>query len=170
MKYCPTCKKIIATDAQICDSCSKSLTDISAESVVTVATVKGRSVSFIENALKDEGVPCHFAKTDGNIYNDLNAKVNAESDFSLLVPFEYYNKAFNVCLGIGVVEPEDRLVEETEVSDDTTTKTYEEKFEEKNGVKHRTWQMIWMIIFIVAGCLIIWGIDFIAEFIKSFFI
>ena len=170
MKYCPTCKKIINKDTSVCDCCQKNLTEISAESIVTVATVKGKSVSFVENALKDEGIPCSFAKTDGNIYNDLNAKVSAESDFRLLVPFEYYNKTFNVCVALGVSEPEDRLVEETEDDVAAETKTYEEKFEEKNGVKHRTWQMVWMIVFIVAACLIIWGIDFVADFIKSFFI
>ncbi len=168
MKYCSTCKRIV--DSDTCNHCGCACVDIAQESIVCVTSVKGRSVTLLEHALKDVGIPCSFAKTDGDIYNELNAKVNAESDFNLLVPFEYYQKAFDVCVGMGYVNPEDRLVPESDVEDETPSKTYEEKFEEKNGVKHRTWNMVWMIIFIVAACLIIWGIDFIAEFIKSFFI
>lgn len=170
MKYCSFCNKIISQDTDACDTCNKAVSDISCDSIVCVATVKGRAVNILENALKDSGIPCSFKKTDGDVYNELNAKVNAESDFNLLVPFEYYNKAFDVCVGMGFASPEDRLIPDTEEDSDAPTKSYEEKFEEKNGVKHRTWQMVWMIIFIVAACLIIWGIDFLAEFIKSFFI
>ncbi len=168
MKYCSSCKRIINADSELCGLCGKNIADISPESIVCVTVVKGRSISILENALKDMGIPCSFAKTDGDIYNELNAKVNAESDFNLFVPFEYYQKAFDTCVGIGFASPEERLVPETDDSVEASAKSYEEKFEEKNGVKHRTWQMIWMIIFIVAACLIIWGIDWIAHFFNPY--
>lgn len=168
MKYCSSCKRIINTNADVCDFCSKNTEEISGESIVGVTTVKGKTIAMLENALKDLGIPCSFVKTDGDIYNELNAKVNAESDFKLLVPFEYYQKAFDVCVGMGFVSPEDRLIPEAENNSDTPSKSYEEKFEEKNGLKHRTWQMIWMIVFIVAACLVIWGIDWIAHFFNPY--
>ncbi|MBQ8001148.1 MAG: hypothetical protein IJ298_08140 [Ruminococcus sp.] len=168
MKYCSSCKHIVNSDAQQCDLCSGAVADISPESAVCVVTVKGRMISLLENPLKDVGIPCSFVKTEGDVYNELNAKVNAESDFDLLVPFEYYRKAFDVCLGLGFVSPEDRLVPESEDTSSAPTQTYEEKFEQKNGVKHRTWQMIWMILFIIAACLVIWGIDFVAHYFNPY--
>ncbi len=168
MKYCPSCKRIIDADTAVCDLCSCAVTDITPESIVCVATLKGKTVSLLENALKDVGIPCSFARTDGDIYNELNAKVNAESDFNLLVPFEYYQKAFDICVGMGFASPEDRLIPEAEDEEETPAKSYEEKFEEKNGVKHRTWQMIWMLVFIVAACLLIWGIDWIAHYFNPY--
>lgn len=168
MKYCSSCKRIINEDVNVCDRCSNSVTEITSESFVFVTNIKGMTVSLLENALKDKGIPFSFEKTDGNIYNELNAKVNAESNFNLLVPFEYYHKAFDVCVGMGFASPDDRLVPETEIIEESTAKTYEEKFEEKNGVKHRTWQMIWMIVFIILACLVIWGIDWIAHFFNPY--
>ncbi len=168
MKYCSSCKRFINTDTAVCDRCNSVVADITPETFVFVATLKGRTVSLLENALKDVGIPCSFAKTDGDIYNELNAKVNAESDFNLLVPFEYYHKAFDVCVGMGMALPEDRLIPEAEGKEETPAKSYEEKFLEKNGVKHRTWQMIWMIVFIVAACLVIWGIDWIAHYFNPY--
>lgn len=169
MKYCSSCKRIVPDGVDVCDVCNNKSTDINSDSIVIVTTVKGKAVSIIDSALKDAGVFCSFERTDGNIYNEFNAKVNAESDFRLLVPFEMYGKAFDICAGIGLVKPEDRLVPIEEADTDEGNKTYEEKFEEVNGVKRSTWQMLWIVIFIVAACLLIWGVDWVAEYIKSLF-
>lgn len=168
MKYCPSCKSIITDDADACQNCSAQVADISADSAVTVATVKGTSVAILESSLKDTGIPCVFEKLGDDIYNELNAKVSAESDYKVLVPFEFYGKAFDICVGFGFAQSSDRLVPESDSdASDESAQTYDEKFEAVNGVKHRTWQMVWMVIFIVAACLLIWGVDWIAELIKG---
>ena len=170
MKYCSSCKSIMDNEAQECSLCKGALCELTEEAIVTVALIKGTAVKLLEPALKDAGIPCVFENTDGNVYNEYNFKVSAESDYKLLVPFEMYNKAFNVCEGFGFVNPEDRLIPEDAQSDDGDKRTYNEKFEAKTGVRHQTWQTISIILFIIAACLVIWGIDFVAEYIKGLFI
>lgn len=168
MKYCSSCKSIITEDTDKCPVCHKASEDISETSAVTVTTVKGNVISVLEPALKDAGIPCRFEKKDGSIYNEYNIKISAESDFRVLVPFEMYNKAFDVCEGFGFVKSEDRLIPDDENAG-SDNRSYNEKFESATGVKHRTWQMLSIVAFIVLACLLIWGVDFIAEWIKGMF-
>ena len=168
MKYCSSCKSIIIDDAEKCGVCHRNTENIAPDSTVTVAIVKGVAVSVLEPALKDAGVPCCFEKKDGSIYNAYNIKVSAESDFRVLVPFEMYNTAFDVCKGFGFVKDEDRLIPEDE-SAEVDTRSYNEKFEAATGVKHRSWQMAGIIAFVVLACLVIWGVDFLAQWVKGMF-
>ena len=168
MKYCSSCKSLINEEAEVCSCCGGALSKTLPESVVTVAVVKGTAVSILESALKAEGIPCSFEKTDSDIYNAYNAKVSADSDNKVLVPFEMYHKAFDVCEGFGFVKEEDRLLpEEEEV--DTDNRSYDEKFEAGTGMKHRTWSMLGIIIFVVLACVVVWGVDMVAEFFKKLF-
>lgn len=169
MKYCSSCKSIINENENNCPHCEGNLCELTQDASVTVAVVKGTAVSVLEPALKNEGIPCVFEKTDKDVYNVYNVKVSAESTHKVLVPFEMYNKAFDVCLGFGFVNPEDRLIPETEQETEENSRTYNEKFESKTGVKHRTWQMLSIVLFVVAACLVIWGVDYLAEFIKGLF-
>jgi len=166
MKYCSSCKRIITNDEEKCSLCHRETEDIAYNSTVTVAVIKGVAVSVLEPALKDVGIPCRFEKKDGSIYNEYNIKVSAESDFRVLVPFEMYNKAFDVCRGFGFVKDEDRLIPQDE-DENTDNRSYNEKFEASTGIKHRTWQMGGIIAFIILACLVIWGVDFLAEWIKG---
>ncbi len=169
MKYCCACKKIIKEETDKCSVCSGAVEEVTPNAIVTVAVVKGTSVKILESALKDAGVPCAFEKTDGNVYNEYNIKVSAESDNKVLVPFEMYNKAFDICEGFGFVSPEDRLIDEDSQDVNEDNRSYNEKFEAKTGMKHQTWQMLSIVLFVIVACLVIWGIDFAAEFIKSLF-
>ncbi|MBE6737660.1 MAG: hypothetical protein E7566_03260 [Ruminococcaceae bacterium] len=166
MKYCSSCKSIIKEDTDKCSVCKRTVEKIYDEATVTVAEVKGVSISVLEPALKDVGIPCRFEKRDGSVYNDYNVKVSAESNFKVLVPFEMYNKAFDVCEGFGFVNEEDRLVSNDE-NEDTDNRSYNEKFEAGTGVKHRTWQMAGIVAFVIIACLVIWGVDFVAQWIKE---
>ena len=168
MKYCEKCKSLISEETLSCPECGKTLVKAENESIICLATVKGRAISLLEPALKDEGVPCAFENAEGETYNTFNVAVSAESDFILLIPFEYYTRAFNVCLGMGIVEEEDRLIEAFDEDNDTkAVETYEETFERVNGVKKRTWTVIWVILFIVLACIAVWGVDAVAYLIKS---
>lgn len=168
MKYCSSCKKIIIDDSESCAVCGGETESISPESIVTVAVVKGTSVNILEPSLKEAGIPCGFENTSADVYNSYNAKVSADSDHKVLVPFEMYNRAFDVCEGFGFVKEEDRLIPDTE-DENTDNRTYEEKFEAGTGMKHRTWSMLGIILFVVLACVVIWGVDFVAEFIKKLF-
>ncbi len=166
MKYCADCKALIDDRETNCPACSKKLSEAEAESIVVLTKVKGRNVSTLEPLMKEKGIPCFFVSAEGQVYNSYNFKVAAESEQKLMVPMEYYSKAFDICLGMDLVKEEDRLFE-AEEEEEEDSKTYNEKFEEKTGVKHSTWQLVWIVLFIVVACLVIWGIDFIAELIKT---
>lgn len=168
MKYCSSCNGIVNEEAELCTNCGGALSSLSSESIVSVAVVKGTAVSVLEPALKSEGIPCSFEKTDSDIYNAYNAKVSADSDNKVLVPFEMYHRAFDVCEGFGFVKEEDRLLPDTK-EENTDNRSYEEKFEAGTGMKHRTWSMLGIILFVVLACVVIWGVDFAAEFFKKLF-
>ncbi len=166
MKYCSSCKSIVLEDADKCSVCNHTTEELYDEATVTVAVVKGFAISVLEPALKDVGIPCRFEKKDGSVYNEYNAKVSSESDFKVLVPFEMYNKAFDVCEGFGFVCEEQRLIS-VDANANEDNRSYNEKFEAGTGVKHRTWQMAGIIAFVILACLVIWGVDFIAQWVKT---
>lgn len=163
MKYCTQCYKLINGD--VCD-CSGELQECNAQTAVKVASVKGNLKPIVEPALKDKGIPCEFFNPEKDIYTQFNGKVNRETEYFLLVPFEFYSEAFDICVGLGVAEPDDKINVEmsTQVSDN---KDYDQRFEEATGTKRKSFTVLWIILFIVAGCLVIWGIDLIAALIKS---
>lgn len=169
MKYCSSCKKIFKDETDTCPECNKKAEKVQSTDAVEIIKVKGKNISLLESALKENGVPCAFECPEGDVYNAYNLKVNSEKEYELMVPFEFYTCAFNTLLSMNLVEEEERLVEETE-QEEARTESYDEKFEKKNGIKHQTWTVIWVILFIVAACLAIWGIDAIAYFIKYYFI
>lgn len=102
-----------------------------------------------------------------DVYNQYNPKVHAETRFSLLVPFEFYSEAFDICVGLGVADPEEKLQvdESTQASEDN--KTYDERFEEATGSKRSSFRFLWIVLFIIVACLLIWGVDLIAALIKN---
>ncbi len=167
MKYCEKCKSLFECETETCPKCGKVLTEAENESIIALATVKGRAVALLEPMLKDEGIPCAFKNSEGETYNTYNIAVSAESDFELLIPFEYYTRAFNICLSMNIVEEEDRLIEDTEGKSEEAHETYDEAFERVNGMKKRTWTIIWVILFIVLACIAVWGVEWIAAIIRS---
>ena len=166
MKYCEKCLSISASD-DVCTCGNDKLKDLEKTSGVKVAIVKGSLRAIVEPQLKDKGIPCEFFNPEMDVYNQYNPKVNAETEFSLLVPFEFYSEAFDVCVGLGLADPEDKIQvdESTQLSGED--KTYDERFEEATGTKRKSFTILWIILFIVVACLVIWGIDLIAALIKG---
>ena len=95
MKYCEKCHTII-TEGETCTCGSNKLSELKAQSGVKVADVKGSLRSIAEPALKEKGIPCEFFNPEKDIYTQYNPKVNRETNYSLIVPFELYNEAFEV--------------------------------------------------------------------------
>lgn len=166
MKYCKKCYEII-DEGEVCTCGSSEINNCSAQSSVKVAEVKGSLRAIVEPALKEKGIPCEFFNPEMDIYTQYNPKVNRETDFSLLVPFEFYSEAFDICVGLGLADPEKKaeIDENSQASGDG--KTYDERFEEATGTKRKSFQILWIIIFIVVACLLIWGVDLIAALIKN---
>lgn len=166
MKYCENCRQLL-NDNEVCTCESNKQKDLTPQSGVKIANVKGSLRAIVEPALKDKGIPCEFFNGEMDVYNQYNPKVHAETEFSLLVPFEFYSEAFDICVGLGVADPEEKLQvdEGTQASEDN--KTYDERFEEATGSKRSSFRFLWIVLFIIVACLLIWGVDLIAALIKN---
>ena len=166
MKYCEKCYELI-NEGEGCSACGSEAKECKAQSSVKIAEVKGSIRAIVEPALKEKGIPCEFFNPEMDIYTQYNPKVNAETDFALLVPFEFYNEAYEICIGLGVADPDKKLEvdEATQILDDN--KTYDQRFEEATGTKRKAFQVLWIVLFIVVACLLIWGVDLIAALIKN---
>ena len=165
MKYCTKCFEIV-NDTKACSCGADSLKDCTKDTSVKVTNVKGSLRAIAEPAFKEKGIPFQFYNPEKDIYTQYNAKVNAETDFSLLVPFEFYDEAFELCVTLGLAEPENKV----QVDASTQSKSensYDQRFEEATGAKHKFFRILWIVIFIVVACLLIWGIDFIAALVKN---
>lgn len=165
MKYCTKCHEMI-NDKDVC-TCGGKAEECKAQSSVKVTEVKGSLRVILEPALKEKGIPCEFFNPEMDIYTQYNPKVNSETQFSLLVPFEFYDEAFEVCVGLGLAQPDDKIEVDESTQAVADNKTYDERFEEATGTKRKSFQVFWIILIIIAACLIIWGIDFIAAFFKG---
>lgn len=165
MKYCTKCYKL--TDEGEACPCGGATEPCNSQSSVKVADVKGSLRAIVEPALKEAGIPCEFFNPEQDVYNQYNAKVSAETDFALLVPFEFYSAAFEVCVGLGVADPDEKVEVEESTQAEADGKTYDERFEETTGTKRKSFQILWIILFIVVACLLIWGVDLIAALIKN---
>lgn len=166
MKYCAKCYELIK-DGEVCSCCGGALKDCQPQSSVKVTEVKGSLRALVESALKEKGIPCEFHNPEKDIYTQYNAKVSVETGYDLLVPFEFYSSAFEVCVGLGLADPDKKLEVEESAQAKTDGKNYDERFEEVTGTKRRVFQVLWIVLFIVAACLIIWGVDLIAALIKN---
>lgn len=166
MKYCKKCYSLVK-DGDICSACGGECQLCTKDSSVAVAKVKGGIRSLVEPAFKEKGIPCEFFNPEKDIYTQLNAKVGAETEYNLLVPFEFYDEAFEVCVGLGVVNPDDKIEIDAELQSKLDGKTYDEKFTEATGTTPKVFKIIWIILFIVVACLLIFGVDIIANFVRE---
>lgn len=165
MKYCKKCYEII-NEGEAC-ACGGKAEDCTPQSSVKVTGVKGSLRGVVEASLKEKGIPCEFFNPEMDIYTQYNTKVNAETEFSLLVPFEFYSEAFDICVGLGIAEPENKIEIDENTQSATNGKNYEERFEEATGTKRKVFQILWIVLFIVVACLLIWGVDLVAAIIKN---
>ncbi len=165
MKYCEKCYELI-NEGKEC-SCGGNAKECKPQSSVKVIEVKGSLRAIVEPALKEKGIPCEFFNPKKDIYTQYNAKVSAETGFSLLVPFEFYSEAFDICVGLGLADPDKKLQVVESSQSATDGKTYDERLEETTGTKRKSFQILWIILFIVVACLLIWGVDLIAALIKN---
>ena len=166
MKYCTKCYKLIS-EGETCSVCGGELQTCEAQSSVKVAEVKGSLRAIVEPSLKDKGIPCEFYNPEKDIYTQYNAKVSSETNFTLLVPFEFYNESFEICVGLGVASPEEKIQVSEDTQADSEGKTYDQRFEEATGTNRKSFTIVWIILFIVVACLLIWGVEFLAMLIKG---
>lgn len=166
MKYCSKCYEMI-NEGDTCPVCGRKVKACEPQSSVKVTKVKGSLKSMLEPALIEKGIPFQYFNPEMDIYTQFNTKVKAETEYVLLVPFEFYSEAFDVCVGLGLADSDDKIILDESTQLKADGKNYDQRFEESTGTKRKVVQIIWIVIFIVAACLIIWGVEFAAEYFKG---
>lgn len=171
MKYCKKCKHIHNDTENLCINCKKSLLEITDENTpVYLISADGFELKRIKAALEDCGIPSDSVAKDPKISAEAVTGFNyAESD--ILVPFSAYEKAYDVCVGIGAIKAdgEEIIDGDVDVPTNSGAKSIDEQFEEMSGAKRTTVRVVSAILFLLLVALVIYGTDFIMEFIKNLF-
>ena len=166
MKYCKKCKHIHDDQFEICTECRKPqrLYPIEEENTpVFLLSASGFEIGRVQAALESGGIPSDSVSRKNNISADAvtGSDIN---DRDILVPFSAYEKAYDICVGIGAIKPEGETI--TIQEPDAAA---EDEQEEMSPAKRTTVKILSAILLIIMFCLVIWGTDFIAEFLTGLF-
>ena len=161
MKICPKCKKIYDESEVTCSDCRKKLKNIENKNTpVGVCKVSGVDRMRVHAALEDAGIPSGEQR--------VKSKVSAEA---ITVPYQVYDKALDICIGIGVVD-DDTIDEKTKEDIESKKEQYDkdiEEFEEMTPKKRTLVRIVSALLLILIFCLFIWGADWLIDFIKTLF-
>ncbi len=164
MKYCKKCKRVYQDEMEYCTSCRSRkpllpLTDSSTPVYLTSAD--GFERERIQTALTDNGIPNDSVIVEEDIM-PASVKGYSSSWRDILVPYSAYDKAYDICVGIGAVklEGEEKIIDEEPPA---------EEFEDMPPAKRTTVKILSAILFIIVAALIIFGTDAITGFIKGLF-
>lgn len=174
MKYCPKCKKLHKDNEEFCSECKKKrLVEITEKNTpVRVCKANGVDKERVRAALSDAGIP-----SDEMRVKDVSAHAvtgNDMSEATVLVPYQAYNKAYEICVGIGAIKPEDaedisdELIYDIESKKETLDKDIEE-FEDMPASKRTFVRIVSAILLVAMFCGLIWGFDYLLEFLKGLF-
>lgn len=167
MKYCPKCKKLYNDTDMVCacDDCKKKTLETIVDEATSVYLCDGDVIERdrVQAALEDSGIPSTYARHMVSGNSQVVTGVDLDN-FDILVPYELYEKAYDVAVGIGAIK-----IEGTEIVDDNYDPAVTEEFEEMSRSKRTTVRVLSAILFIIVLALIIYGTDFITAFIKSLF-
>ena len=164
MKYCNKCKRTYDDSQERCTNCKskKPLLPIEDENTpVYLISADGFERERIQTALTDNGIPSDSIIREEDIMPKA-VKGYSTSWRDILVPYSAYDKAYDICVGIGAVKPEGevKVIEEEAEA---------EEFEDMPPAKRTTVKIISAILFIIIASMVIFGTDAITGFIKGLF-
>ena len=142
MKICPKCKKIYDDSEATCSDCRKKLKNIENKNTpVGVCKVSGVDRMRVHAALEDAGIPSGEQR--------VKSKVSAEaitggdlSDVIITVPYQAYDKALDICIGIGVVD-DDTIDEKTKEDIESKKEQYDKDIGTQGRSGVHGFQSIW---------------------------
>ena len=167
MKYCPKCKRLYNDEAESCtrrECKSKALKPVEDETT-SVYLCSGDVIERdrVQAALSDSGIPSVYVRHSVSA----NSQVVTGQDFDgfdILVPYELYEKAYDVAVGIGAIKLEgERIIED----DDEEIEPH--PLEEMSRSKRTTVRVLSAILLIVVAALVIYGVDYVMKFITELF-
>ena len=169
MKICDKCRRIYNDEELMCSECKRPLEIIEDENTpVYMLSAQGFELSRVCTALEDNGVPCDTAAKKKNISAEAVTGYDS-SEYDLLVPYSAYEKAYDICVGIGAIDEGEAEILNDDGQPAEKVKSATEEFEEMSGVKRTTIRIISAVLLIAVFCVVIWGTDYIMEIFKHLF-
>ena len=133
------------------------------ENLKFLLSASGFELERVKTALSDNGMPNDSKPQKRNFSAKAVTGVdNSEQD--IYVAESDYDKAYDLCVGIGAITPEGEevVVQETDAPE-------EEQFEEMPEGKRTAVRIISAVLFILLAAAVIFGTDFITGWIKGLF-
>lgn len=170
MKYCKKCKHLHNDNEERCTDCKKPLFEITDQTTpVYLMTASDFELIRVKAALEDSEIPCHsIPKKYTTSPSAITAYDTSLAD--ILVPYAAYEKAYDVCIGIGAIkEGDEEILDDDGNLVNADTNTDSEQFEEMSGTKRTIVRVVSAIFLLLIFAAVIYGTDFITSFIKNLF-
>lgn len=174
MLYCPKCRKIYGTGNAVCLDCRKNLKEITDKNTpVAVCHASGVNKDRVRAALEGQGIPTSTVAAPKSFSCEPLTGGDTTTDVIVTVPYQAYTRAYDICVGIGAVDPEDEA-DSSELAEDIAQKQDRldrdaEELEEMSPAKRTTVRIVSAILLIVIFAGVIWGTDYITELLKNLF-
>ncbi|MBQ1838758.1 MAG: hypothetical protein II127_03980 [Ruminococcus sp.] len=134
------------------------------ENLKFLLSASGFELERVKTALADNGIP-NDSKPQKRSYSAKAVTGVDNSEQDIYVAESDYEKAYDLCVGIGAIRIEG---EETTILEDTD-KPAEEEFEEMSPQKRTAVRIVSAILFILIAAAVIFGVDSITGWIKGLF-
>ncbi len=166
MKYCECCRKLYNDNDEKCLECKKTLKTVEdINTPVYLLSAEGFEKDRIITALADNGIPSDTKR----IKHDNSAKAVTGVDVSgvcILVPYQAYEEAYDICIGIGAIKEEDTEILNEVEFEAKDVKNVEEQFSEMTG-GGRAGRIALAVLLLAVFALAVFGTDAIMNFIKN---
>ena len=168
MKYCESCRMLHNDEDESCSQCKKRLKTVEEPNTpVFLISASGFEKDRIIAALADEGIPSDTKRIKKD--NSANAVTGVDmSDINILVPYQAYEKAYDICVGIGAIKAEDEEIVDDGQYKESSAKSLSEQFEETNG-SGKDGRIVLAVMFLLVASLAIFGTDAIMNIIMKLF-
>lgn len=168
MKYCESCRRLHNDEDDSCPQCKKKLKTVEEPNTpVFLISASGFEKDRIIAALADEGIPSDTKRIKKD--NSANAVTGVDmSDINILVPYQAYERAYDVCVGIGAIKAEDEEIIDDGQYRESSSKSLSKQFEETNG-SGKAGRIVLAVMFLLVASLAIFGTDAIMNIIIKLF-
>ncbi len=168
MKYCPKCKRLYNDEETLCscDDCKRKQLKTIEDDTESVFLCSGDLIERdrVQAALSDEGIPSVYVR-HGVTANSQVVTGQDFDGFDILVPFELYEKAYDLAVGIGAIKLEGEEI----VEDENIENIEPHPIEEMSRSKRTTVRVLSALLLIIVAALVIYGTDFVMKWITGFF-
>ena len=165
MKYCPKCKRLYNDGDEVCTcpACKGKALNAVEDETEPVYLCSGDVMERdrVQAALEDNGVPSVFKRHTVTASSQVVTGYDFDG-FDVLVPYELYEKAYDIAVGIGAIKLEGEQVLDDEAAEDAEP-------DKMSRAKRTTVRVITAILFILLVAVAIYGTDFITGLIKNLF-